>query len=92
MPPKGLLVHPGAFYKASGRSKKGIFIMAWFLGYISSPVLLKVMFYTCPFHYAIGNMADADFSVYSYRQIGYRAIPDIMIAFAMPYQVAAIFF
>jgi hypothetical protein len=38
-----------------------------------------------PFHYAIGYMAGFSFPVYGYRQIGYRAVPDVVITLAAPH-------
>jgi len=48
--------------------------------------ILKVVFDTCPFHYGISDMAGFYFSVY-----GYRAIPSVMIALAMPDEITAMF-
>jgi hypothetical protein len=54
-------------------------------------VSLKVMVYSGSFHYAIGNMADFNFTVYSYRQVGYRTEPNVMIALAMPHKITPVF-
>jgi hypothetical protein len=53
--------------------------------HISSPVSLKMMLDSGSFHYGISNMTGFNLTVYGYRQIGYRAVPDVMIAFAMPH-------
>ena len=45
---------------------------------------LKVVIDARSFHYCIGNMTGFYFPINSYRQIGYRAIPDVMIALAVP--------
>jgi hypothetical protein len=41
-----------------------------------------------PFHYAVGNMAGFYFPVNSYGQVGYRAVPDVVTALAVPYKMA----
>jgi hypothetical protein len=46
---------------------------------------------TRPFHYGISDMAGFYFSVYGYRQVGYRAIPSVMIALAVPDEITAMF-
>jgi hypothetical protein len=53
---------------------------------------LKMMIYTRLLHNSIGNMPDFDFSVYCDIPVGYRAIPNIMIApAAMPYEITGMF-
>jgi hypothetical protein len=42
-----------------------------------------MVFNPCPFHYTIGGMARFYFTIDSYGKIGYRAVPNVMIAFAM---------
>jgi hypothetical protein len=46
---------------------------------------------TCPFHYGISDMTGFYFSVYGYRQVGYRAKPSIMITLAVPDEITAMF-
>ena len=53
--------------------------------------LLKVVVDARPFHYAIGNMAGFYFPVYGYRQVGYRAVLDVVIALAVPHKITARF-
>jgi hypothetical protein len=36
-----------------------------------------------PFYYAIGDVAGFYFPVHGYGQVGYRAVPDIMITLAV---------
>ena len=52
-------------------------------------MILKAVINTRPFHYVIGNMAGFYFPIYSYRQIGYRAVPDVMITLAVPHKSTA---
>jgi hypothetical protein len=51
----------------------------------------KVIINTDLLHYPIGYMAGVFLTVYGYREIGNRAIPNIMIAFAMPQKRTAVF-
>jgi hypothetical protein len=65
------------------------------MGYISSPVSFRVnsasKMIIGPFHYLIGYMAGVYLTVYGYREIGNRAIPNIMIALAMPLESTSVF-
>jgi hypothetical protein len=49
------------------------------------------MIYPCTVHYPVCGMAGFDLTINRYREIGNRAIPDVMIAFAMPLKIATIF-
>jgi len=51
----------------------------------------KAVVDTRPFHYGISDMAGFYFSVYGYRQVGFRAKPNVMITLAMPDEVTAMF-
>jgi hypothetical protein len=51
----------------------------------------KMIVNTGPFHYPIGYMAGVYLTVYGYREIGNRAIPNIMIALAMPLKSTSVF-
>jgi hypothetical protein len=46
---------------------------------------------TGPFHYPVGDMAGVYFAIYGYGEFGDRAIPNIMIALAVPLENASVF-
>jgi NO-binding membrane sensor protein with MHYT domain len=48
---------------------------------------LKMKVYTSLLHYAICNMADTNFPVYSKIPVGNRTVPNIMVAFAVPHKI-----
>ena len=43
------------------------------------------------FHNAVGDVADADFTVNGKVSAVDRAVPDVMIAFTVPHKIAAVF-
>jgi hypothetical protein len=44
-----------------------------------------MMFDSGSLHNCIGNMAGFYFTVYRYREVGNRAVPDVMITFTSPH-------
>jgi hypothetical protein len=50
-----------------------------------------VIINACLFHYAIGDMADTDFTIDWKVSAGDRAMPDVMIALTVPYKITAVF-
>jgi hypothetical protein len=89
---RGIKPRGGAFSRVPGAVLRGYVPYG---GYISSPVSLmrkirlKVMVNSGTFHYSVCGVAGFNFTVNRYREIGNRAIPDVMIAFAMPLKITA---
>jgi hypothetical protein len=52
---------------------------------------LKMVLNASLFHYSVCNMPDADFPIHSEIPVGYRTVPNIMVAFAVPHEMTAVF-
>jgi hypothetical protein len=56
----------------------------------SNRVLLKTMTDAALLHNGIGRMTGFDFTVNGHMAIGYRAVPNIVIALSSPLEITAV--
>jgi hypothetical protein len=54
-------------------------------------VRLKMIINAGPLHYSVSGVTGFDLAINSYWEIGDRAVPDVMVAFAVPLKIATIF-